>query len=179
MPKTDVATKIAYADPAAEFDQGLYPEEKRFADAYLGPAGRKGDSAYQIALGHKGTKQQVAAMLGRDRVRAYIKRRSRELAAAAEITAEWVLLDLQQVLDMSLGRADAPIARIANGELVCDQGRNFDAAGATRATPPQASAEGRMWRDRVEHTGDIGGGTIINLNLAGRPPEKVIEGAAE
>lgn len=178
MPKTDVATKIAYADPAAEFDQGLYPEEKRFADAYLGPAGRKGDSAYQIALGHKGTKQQVAAMLGRDRVRAYIKRRSRELAAAAEITAERVLLDLQQVLDMSLGRADAPIARIANGELVCDQGRNFDAAGATRALELMGKYLG-MWRDRVEHTGDIGGGTIINLNLAGRPPEKVIEGAAE
>lgn len=169
------ALRLTEDDVLDDAGNGLTALQRAFCDAYLGTARRNPALAYEMALPAGTTEQRPRdrgrAMLHQPAVRTYLQRRGRELAAAAEVTQEQIILDLVELREMSMGRKATPLARFHEGELVHGLARNVDFAGATRVLDLLGRYLG-MWTSDVRVEG--AGNTVVMLNLGGR----VIEGEA-
>lgn len=156
-------------------DEGLTSQQRAFAEAYLGAARRNATRAYEMtmapgeAVGE--SKRRAKQLMDRPQVQAYLRKRQRELAAAAEVTQEAIILDLVELREMAMGRKATPLARFHEGELVHGVARTVDFAGATRVLDLLGRYLG-MWTENVRVEG--AGNTVVMLNLGGR----VVEGEA-
>ena len=139
----------------------LTPQQARFVEEYLVDlnAGRAYERAGYRARG-KSADVNASRLLANARVAAAVAAAQANRATRTEITQDYVLRNLTEVVERCMQRA--PVMVRAGREWVQatdDEGRDvwqFDARGANQALGLLARHLG-MLTDRVEHTGKDGG----------------------
>ncbi|WP_343711896.1 terminase small subunit [Inquilinus sp.] len=128
----------------------LTPKERRFIDEYLVDL-NGAQAAIRAGYSERRAKQTASELLDKPEVAAAIEAAQAARSERTQVTQDWVLDRLQEVVERSM-QHEAVTDRQGNptGEYT------FNAGGANKALELLGKHLG-MFRDRVEHSGPGGG----------------------
>lgn len=143
--------------------QTLTAKQQRFVEEYLVDLNGT-QAAIRAGYSPKTANEQAARLLAHVSVAAAVQAAMDKRSERTEITADYVLSNLAQIVERCLERAPVMVGQGKDRQqLVDEEGRHvweFNPAGANKALE-LLGKHLKLFTDKVEHSGDINIGEII------------------
>lgn len=134
--------------------RGLTPKQAAFVAEYLVDLNAT-QASIRAGYSEKSAARIGVELLNKTQVREAVARAQAQRAERVEITADYVLSNLQEIVERSMQRA--PVLDLKGRQIQDSEGRNlwqFDAKSANRSLELLGKHLG-MWRDRLELSGGV------------------------